>query len=163
MATERLNDVWLVGTTWWQGSGELLLQDNCFWRLWLYLKRLYFISSTIAYCISPYASFCAGLSYYSTTSCRGSERIDQLASPLDHLSGITRNSFPKFEQAHSWWPRKFSTILLLHTFQAPCTSHPRHLATILSLTFPGNLLLVSSLAPIGTSVLISSHSPAPIY
>ena len=31
-------------------------------RLWLYLKRLYFISSAIAYCISPYASFYAGLS-----------------------------------------------------------------------------------------------------
>ena len=29
MATERLN-VWLVGTTWWQGCGELLLHDNCF-------------------------------------------------------------------------------------------------------------------------------------
>ena len=41
---------------------------NCFCettasaRLWLYLKRLYFISSAIAYCISPYASFYAGLS-----------------------------------------------------------------------------------------------------
>ena len=32
--------------------------------LWLYLKRLYFISSAIAYCISPYVSFCAGLSCY---------------------------------------------------------------------------------------------------
>ena len=31
-------------------------------RLWLYLKRLYFISSAIAYCISPYSSFYAGLS-----------------------------------------------------------------------------------------------------
>ena len=31
-------------------------------RLWLYLKRLYVISSAIAYCISPYASFYAGLS-----------------------------------------------------------------------------------------------------
>ena len=30
MATERLNDAWLVGTTWWQGCGELLPQDNCF-------------------------------------------------------------------------------------------------------------------------------------
>ena len=30
--------------------------------LWLYLRRLYFISSAIAYCISPYASFYAGLS-----------------------------------------------------------------------------------------------------
>ena len=30
MATERLNDVWLVGTTWWQGCHELLLRDNCF-------------------------------------------------------------------------------------------------------------------------------------
>ena len=29
-------------------------------RAWLYLKRLYFISSIIAYCISPYASFYAG-------------------------------------------------------------------------------------------------------
>ena len=29
---------------------------------WLYLKRLYFISSGIAYCIAPYASFYAGLS-----------------------------------------------------------------------------------------------------
>ena len=29
---------------------------------WLYLKRLYFISSGIAYCIWPYASFYAGLS-----------------------------------------------------------------------------------------------------
>ena len=41
---------------------------NCFCkttasaRLWLYLKRLYLISSAIAYCISPYASFYAGLS-----------------------------------------------------------------------------------------------------
>ena len=41
---------------------------NCFCettasaRLWLYLKRLYFISIDIAYCISPYASFYAGLS-----------------------------------------------------------------------------------------------------
>ena len=33
-------------------------------NLWLYLKRLYFISSGIAYCISPYASFYAGLSSY---------------------------------------------------------------------------------------------------
>ena len=30
MATERLNDVWLVGATWWQGCRELLLQVNCF-------------------------------------------------------------------------------------------------------------------------------------
>ena len=30
MATERLKDFWLVGTTWWQGCGALLLQDNCF-------------------------------------------------------------------------------------------------------------------------------------
>ena len=30
MATERLNDVWLVGTTWWEGCRELLLQENCF-------------------------------------------------------------------------------------------------------------------------------------
>ena len=41
---------------------------NCFCkttvsaRLSLYLKRLYFISSAIAYCISPYASFYAELS-----------------------------------------------------------------------------------------------------
>ena len=41
---------------------------NCFCEttvsasLWLYLKRLYFISSSIAYCILPYASFYAGLS-----------------------------------------------------------------------------------------------------
>ena len=47
---------------------------NCFCktiasaRLWLYLKRLYFISSAIAYCISPYASFYAGLSYKITGS-----------------------------------------------------------------------------------------------
>ena len=33
-------------------------------RVGLYLKRLYFISSGIAYCISPYASFYAGLSCY---------------------------------------------------------------------------------------------------
>ena len=32
MATERLK-VWLVGTTWWQGCGELLLQDNCFCKV----------------------------------------------------------------------------------------------------------------------------------
>ena len=31
-------------------------------RVWLYLKRLYFMSSGIAYCISPYTSFYAGLS-----------------------------------------------------------------------------------------------------
>ena len=31
-------------------------------RLWLYVKRFYFISSVIAYCISPYASYYAGLS-----------------------------------------------------------------------------------------------------
>ena len=31
-------------------------------RVWLYLKCLYFISSGIAYCISPHASFYAGLS-----------------------------------------------------------------------------------------------------
>ena len=31
-------------------------------RLWLYRKRLYFISSAIAYCILPYASFYAELS-----------------------------------------------------------------------------------------------------
>ena len=30
MATERLNDVWLVGTTWCQGCREPLLRDNCF-------------------------------------------------------------------------------------------------------------------------------------
>ena len=30
MATERLNDVWLIGATWWQGCHELLLRDNCF-------------------------------------------------------------------------------------------------------------------------------------
>ena len=32
-------------------------------RVWLYLKRLYFISSVIAYYISPYASLYAALSY----------------------------------------------------------------------------------------------------
>ena len=43
---------------------------NCFCkitasaRLWLYLKSLYFISSAIAYCISPYASFYTGLSCF---------------------------------------------------------------------------------------------------
>ena len=36
-------------------------------RLCLYLKRFYLISSAIAYCISPYASFYAGLSC--STSC----------------------------------------------------------------------------------------------
>ena len=36
-------------------------KTTAFARLWLYLKRLYFISSAIAYCISPYASFYAGL------------------------------------------------------------------------------------------------------
>ena len=36
------------------------LEIHCW--MWLYLKRLYFISSAIAYCISPYASFYAGLS-----------------------------------------------------------------------------------------------------
>ena len=30
MATERLNDVWLIGATWWQGCRELLLRDNWF-------------------------------------------------------------------------------------------------------------------------------------
>ena len=30
METERLNNVWLVGATWWQGCRELLLHDNCF-------------------------------------------------------------------------------------------------------------------------------------
>ena len=30
MATERLNDVWLIGATWWQGCRELLLRGNCF-------------------------------------------------------------------------------------------------------------------------------------
>ena len=30
MVTERLNDVRLVGATWWQGCRELLLRDNCF-------------------------------------------------------------------------------------------------------------------------------------
>ena len=33
-------------------------------KVWLYLKRLYFISSGIAYCISPYARFYAGLSCF---------------------------------------------------------------------------------------------------
>ena len=33
MATERLNDVWLVGTIRWKGCGELLLQDNCFYKV----------------------------------------------------------------------------------------------------------------------------------
>ena len=60
MATERLTDVWLIGTTWWQGFCETTASA----RLMLYLKRLYFISSAIAYCISPYASFYAGLSCY---------------------------------------------------------------------------------------------------
>ena len=32
--------------------------------LWLYLKRLYLISSVKEYCISPYASFYAGLSSF---------------------------------------------------------------------------------------------------
>ena len=32
MATERLNNVWLIGATWWQGYRELLLWDNCFYK-----------------------------------------------------------------------------------------------------------------------------------
>ena len=48
---------------------------NCFCkttasaRLGLYLKRLYFISSAIAYCILPYAYFYAGLSCSKFESC----------------------------------------------------------------------------------------------
>ena len=30
MATERLNDIWLIGATWWHGCRELLLRDNWF-------------------------------------------------------------------------------------------------------------------------------------
>ena len=32
MATERLNDVWLIDAKWWQGCRELLLRDNCFYK-----------------------------------------------------------------------------------------------------------------------------------
>ena len=40
-------------------------------RLWLYLKRLCLFSSAIAYCISSYASFYAGLSCVNNSShCR---------------------------------------------------------------------------------------------
>ena len=42
MVTERLNDVWLVGTTWWQGCGELLLQDNCFCKAMAVSQALIF-------------------------------------------------------------------------------------------------------------------------
>ena len=58
MATERLNDVWLGGTTWWQGCGELLLQDNCFCKAMAVSQAFIFHFK----CISPYASFYAGLS-----------------------------------------------------------------------------------------------------
>ena len=52
----------------WQAQHDGKAVVNCLFkttasaRLWLYLKRLYFISSAIAYCISPYASFYAELS-----------------------------------------------------------------------------------------------------
>ena len=41
---------------------KLCVQNGGRARVWLYLKHLYFISSGIAYCILPYASFYAGLS-----------------------------------------------------------------------------------------------------
>ena len=52
----------------WQAQHDDKAVVNCFCkttasaRLSLYLKRLYFISSAITFCISPYASFYAGLS-----------------------------------------------------------------------------------------------------
>ena len=39
-------------------------------RMWLYLKRLCFISCTVAYCIASYASFYAGLSCYNHERCQ---------------------------------------------------------------------------------------------
>ena len=52
----------------WSAQHDDKVVVNCFCkttasaRLWLYLKRLYFISSAITYCISMYSSFYAGLS-----------------------------------------------------------------------------------------------------
>ena len=54
---------------------------NCFCkttaaaRLWLYLTRLCFILSAIAYCISPYASFYAG---FSCSKLSNAERLRRL-------------------------------------------------------------------------------------
>ena len=67
---------------------------NCFFettasaRLWLYLKHLYFISSAIAYCISPYASFYAELSCFVAYKMVTNWRIYLKTFPLVHQRGI---------------------------------------------------------------------------
>ena len=61
-------------------------------RVWLYLKRLYFISSVIAYCISPYASFYAGLSC--VIFC-GNSRLSFKYSVLNFYCDYCLNKFVK--------------------------------------------------------------------
>ena len=66
---------------------------NCFCettasaRLWLYFKRLYLISSAIAYCISLYASFYAGLSCYLIAKVRQSAKIKKQTKRVNILLG----------------------------------------------------------------------------
>ena len=96
---------------WWQGDVNCFCETTASARLWLYLKRLYFISSAIAYWISPYASFYAGLScllYHSLSiestvnACRRERTLDVnnvTASTITHNSGTSEG--PSTCQQHS--------------------------------------------------------------
>ena len=91
---------------------------NCFCkttasaRLWLYLKRLYFMSSAIANCISPYASFYAVLSCLVTSQIEPNLfrltllypmllklNVESVFGPLlfvIHVNDMVSSSFSKF-------------------------------------------------------------------
>ena len=90
MATQILNDVWMIGATWWQGCRELLLRDNCFCNAMAVSQVFNLISSDIAYCISPYASFYAGLSCCNTDW--GGINLWWWRYPLLHLHQLHDNN-----------------------------------------------------------------------
>ena len=117
-------------------------------RVWLYLKRLYFISSAIAYCILPYASFYVGLSCYT---------VSPLLSPGDAYLATSllccSSSSPSFGVLHppeatsrGWLDqfifslssiRRIRNILAFyHRIQIP--RHPPHTTTHPTHTYPSS-------------------------
>ena len=96
-------------------------------RVWLYLKHLYFISSAVAYCISPYVRFYAGLSCYSFTfswshyifyfmlswiDLKTNSNPNPNLIPIPTQSGIWHSNDSVLEFGRIWSDRRHSSICI---------------------------------------------------
>ena len=93
-------------------------------RVWLHLKRLYLISSVIAYCISPYASFYARLSCFYYYLSRSHIRVPFDKRPRRNIfwaivtsDGCWMVSFGRTGIAN--WPLNVETRTAGFTFDLP--------------------------------------------